>query len=632
MKISYKHLVKNIESNPSIEELSEKLFQLGHEHEINEDIFDIEFTPNRGDCLSLNGLLRDLSLFYEASNFNEVYNQEIKPFDMKFVNNASKYCRKISFLKIEIDEIPTEYKQYFNDFFLDLDIKKNNFFTDISNYISYETGQPTHCYDLLKIKEPVKLDFIDSKTEFETLLDKKITIDEKNLVFFDNNNKVINLAGIVGSKETACNKETKSVLVECAHFDPEQIIGKTIKYGINSEAAYKFERNTDPNCHDYVLRRFIKIIENHTNIKNIELYVDSKSEPKTDSLYFDIKKINKTLGEDIDEKECLSYLYKLGFSVKDNYIFIPSYRNDISTINDICEEVARAIGYNNIKRKEFKIHLDNKNQESFKENKIRKLLTNNGFCEVINDPFVGENSDNSVIVDNPLDSSRNFLRTSLKKSLLSNLLYNERRQKDSIKFFEISDIYSSTNSCKRVLGIIASGRVGKNFQDFSKNMDAKFLEKILKPISDKTHNIESIPRQSIESKSKNLINYLEIDIDNLKEPEYPYDQTTIRNIEKMQYEPISDFPSSIRDLSFSVKDYSMSLPLQDMVLNFQHDLLKEVFIFDYFLNEKQNEIKIGFRFAFQSSQSTITDIQVNEVINNIIEKSLNLESVSIPGL
>tara|TARA_B100000927_G_C16359253_1_gene426749 strand:- start:409 stop:900 length:492 start_codon:yes stop_codon:yes gene_type:complete len=163
-------------------------------------------------------------------------------------------------------------------------------------------------------------------------------------------------------------------------------------------------------------------------------------------------------------------------------------------------------------------------------------------------------------------------------------------------------------------------------------MDAKFLEKILKPISDKTHNIESIPRQSIESKSKNLINYLEIDIDNLKEPEYPYDQTTIRNIEKMQYEPISDFPSSIRDLSFSVKDYSMSLPLQDMVLNFQHDLLKEVFIFDYFLNEKQNEIKIGFRFAFQSSQSTITDIQVNEVINNIIEKSLNLESVSIPGL
>ena len=213
MKISYKHLVKNIESNPSIEELSEKLFQLGHEHEINEDIFDIEFTPNRGDCLSLNGLLRDLSLFYEASNFNEVYNQEIKPFDMKFVNNASKYCRKISFLKIEIDEIPTEYKQYFNDFFLDLDIKKNNFFTDISNYISYETGQPTHCYDLLKIKEPVKLDFIDSKTEFETLLDKKITIDEKNLVFFDNNNKVINLAGIEAPRKQISPRFGVSVVI-----------------------------------------------------------------------------------------------------------------------------------------------------------------------------------------------------------------------------------------------------------------------------------------------------------------------------------------------------------------------------------------------------------------------------------
>ena len=69
-----------------------------------------------------------------------------------------------------------------------------------------------------------------------------------------------------------------------------------------------------------------------------------------------------------------------------------------------------------------------------------------------------------------------------------------------------------------------------------------------------------------------------------------------------------------------------------MLLNFEHDLLKEVFIFDFFLNENQKEIKIGFRFTFQSTKSTVTDIQVNEVMNEIIKKSLNLESVSIPGL
>ncbi len=633
MKISYKHLLKNIESNPSIEELSEKLFQLGHEHEVVNEIFDLEFTPNRGDCLSLYGLLRDLALFYEILNCSEIYEPEIKSFDMQFINNCSKYCRKISFLKIEIDEIPNKYEDFLNDFFLDLDIKKNNFFTDISNYISYETGQPTHCYDLAKIIEPIRLDFIESKTEFETLLDKKISIDENNLVFYDNNNRVINLAGVIGSKETACNKKTTSVLVECAHFDPEQIIGKTIKYGINSEAAYKFERNTDPNCHDFVLRRFLKIIELHTSIKSIELYEDDNSEIKKESLYFDLRKINYILGTDIETDECIKYLDKLGFIVKDEEIFIPSHRNDIFTINDICEEVARAIGYDNIKRKEFQIDLLNSGDKSYKENKIKKLLVDMGFSEVINDPFVNEGSDNSIAVDNPLDSNRKFLRTSLKDSLLDNLLYNERRQNDSVKFFEISDIYSSSsNTCKRVLGIIASGRVAKNYEDFSKKIDIKYIQEALKSIIDKEYNIENISRESIGSKSKNLINYVEIELDNLREPDYSYDQISITDMERMHYVPISDFPSSTRDLSFSVKDFSTSELLQKMLLNFEHDLLKEVFIFDFFLNEKQKEIKIGFRFTFQSTESTVTDVQVNEVMNDIIKKSLNLESVSIPGL
>ncbi len=633
MKIHYKHLVKYIESKPDITELSQKLFQLGHEHEISSDIFEIEFTPNRGDCLSLKGLLRDLRLFYKVADFDHTYDQEIKPFDMQFINNAKHSCKKISFLKIEIDKVPTKYKGSLKDFFLDLDLKKNNFFTDISNFISYETGQPTHCYDLLKIKEPVRLDFIEKKSEFITLLDKKITIDEKNLVFFDKNNKIINLAGVVGSKESACNNQTKSVIVECAHFDPEEIAGKTIKYSINSEAAYKFERNTDPDCHYSVLRRFLKIVEIHTNIVNAELYEDENNYINKNSICFDLKKINKILGTDISSEDCLSYLDKLGFEFKDEKVLIPSYRNDISSINDISEEIARAIGYDNIRRKEFIIELNKDGKKSHKEDKIRKLLTDMGFYEVINDPFVRENSDYSISVDNPLDSNRNFLRTSLKNSLLENLQYNERRQKDSVKFFEISDIYSSSSkSHKRVLGIIASGRVDKNYEDFSKKIDTKYLKKILNSLLIEESYIKNIPRKFIESKSKNLINYIEIDLDTSNEIDYSYDEINISNIEKMQYVPISDFPSSIRDLSFSVMNYSMSEPLQNLLLNFHHELLKEVFIFDYFLNKKNNEIKIGFRFIFQSTESTITDIQVNQVISEIIEKSLELKSVSIPGL
>ena len=139
MKIAYKHILEHINSKPSINELSEKLFQLGHEHEIENDIFDMEFTPNRGDCLSVIGLLRDLSVFYKTDLKIEKYTDRIKTLELDFKNNAKNACPKISFLKIEISNQNIKpYKGKLKSYFDDLDCKKNNFFTDISNYLSYE--------------------------------------------------------------------------------------------------------------------------------------------------------------------------------------------------------------------------------------------------------------------------------------------------------------------------------------------------------------------------------------------------------------------------------------------------------------------------------------------------------------
>jgi phenylalanyl-tRNA synthetase beta chain len=102
------------------------------------------------------------------------------------------------------------------------------------------------------------------------LLDKKITLKDKNAVF-SLNNKVINLAGIMGGKSTACSAHTKTVLVECAYFKPEAIIGKSVKYDIKSEASHKFERGVDQDSQDKVLRRFIQVVSEHANIKEMSI-------------------------------------------------------------------------------------------------------------------------------------------------------------------------------------------------------------------------------------------------------------------------------------------------------------------------------------------------------------------------
>ena len=127
MKIAYSHLVSRIKENPSIDEISKSLFQLGHEHEIEGTLFDIEFTPNRGDCLSINGLLRDLSVFYTVEINQDIYSDEINELQLDFENLSPDTCPRITFLKLEIDKNPNNYKEYLDNYFNDLNINKNNF-------------------------------------------------------------------------------------------------------------------------------------------------------------------------------------------------------------------------------------------------------------------------------------------------------------------------------------------------------------------------------------------------------------------------------------------------------------------------------------------------------------------------
>ena len=641
MKIAYEHLIKFIPSRPSIENISEKFFQLGHEHEIENNIFDMELTPNRGDCLSINGLLRDLSVFYEITPNNEIYTDDIKSLDINFVNNSQEACPSISFLKIKIQGEVSAYKGIFQDYFDDLDVNKNNFFTDISNYISYETGQPTHCYDAEKVTSLISLETSVEEYEFKTLLDKTIKLEDENLVFVQND-EVINLAGVMGGSSTACSKDTKSVIVECAYFNPENVIGQSIKYDIKSDAAHKFERGVDPLCHEKVLRRFLKIVDEHATIKNVEIFKRDYMSHNSTEIPFSIERINNILGLSCNSEELQDYLTKLGFNIDKNKIIAPSYRSDIKTENDIAEEVARVIGYNNIPTQPIKIpKLSNTSAKNLEllENNIKTLLISEGFFEVINDPFVNHETNNSIKLDNPLDSGRKNLRINLEKSLIDNLLYNERRQQDSIKLFEITDVYyieKKELKSKRKLGIICSGRVGKNYLDFSRKIDSKYLTNILEKFNKKiSFNPHLINRDELETKLNDKIIYLEIDLNELENYDFDIldkEKFILNKNNFKKYIPISSFPSSVRDLSFAVADKEKYHDLQNLLLDYKDILIKEIFVFDFYHNENKDEIKIGFRFVFQSNSSTITEGEVNNIMNEIIEKALSIPSVEIPGL
>ena len=635
MKIAYEHLVEHINSKPSIDEISKNLFQLGHEHEIENSIFDIEFTPNRGDCLSLNGLLRELQLFYEIDSKHTLYREKINNFKLDFVNNDKNACNKITFLKLQINEEVLPYTGELESYFTDLDNKKNNFFTDISNYISYETGQPTHCYDLGKIDNQITLETSSQSESFISLLDKKIELKDKNLVFKMSGN-IINLAGIIGDKSTACSKKTREVLIECAYFQPEKIIGKSVIYDIKSEAAYKFERGVNPSGHEKILRRFLKIVEQHAEIINVSIFKEDYTVLKEKIVPFDVNRICSILGVNIDKKNISNFLTRLDFIVSDKLIQIPHHRSDIASLNDIAEEIARSFGYDNIPVESISIpKLAKSFSKDSKTKKLRKFLINKGFFEVINNPFAISCEKKSLRVDNPLDSNKRFMRLNMKESLIKNLIYNERRQHDSIKLFVISDVYSfdETPIKKTLIGIIASGRLGNNYEEFSKKIDHKYIQSILADLyNEDSILIKSIPRESLDTKIKDEIFYVEADINELsfKNDKLEFDNFSLSK--EIKYSPISEYPSSYRDLSFSVKNQSSLEALQKLILTYENKLIKSAFIFDFFINEKKQEIKIGFRIIFQSLNKTITDNEINLVIDCIIKESTKIDWVTIPGI
>tara|TARA_B100000900_G_scaffold415115_1_gene443866 strand:+ start:2585 stop:4483 length:1899 start_codon:yes stop_codon:yes gene_type:complete len=632
MKILYQDLINHLSDKPSKELLSEKLFQLGHEHEILGDIFDMELTPNRGDCLSLLGLARDLNIFFGKSKPVDIFEDNFDSLEIDFENLSPSDCPQISFLEIEIEEATDNYKPYLENYFSGLGNKKTNFFTDISNFISYELGQPTHCFNREAVKNKLIFENKDCKNTFKTLLNSEITLKDYNCVFILDG-EIISLAGVMGGASTACSRETKKVLVECAYFNPESIIGKSIKYNLISDASHKFERGVDIALQEMVLRRFTKVVQDHAKLKSVRLKSFTAGHIKSTSIPIDLKKINNILGTSLEKDEYIRYLKDLGFDITDQ-IKIPTYRHDIVSNNDLAEEIARVIGYNNIKSTPINLKKIAYNHEG-KVAKLESLLVENGFYEVINFPFTSFKERESINIDNPLDSNRNNLRISLKESLIENLLYNERRQKDSVKLFEISDIYSKDKELKqqKKLGLIISGRQGHNYNNFQKKLDYHYLNELLNSDhGEDIFEITEISRNNLNTKKKDKILYVEKSLEDIPESFFSKLSIEQKAIDFINYKPISEYPSSTRDFSFVIEEVQSVNEIIDMLNNISDEIIKDSFIFDYYKDDKREIIKLGYRFIFQSHLKTLSDFEINKKVNEILSPILKIDGISIPGM
>ena len=182
--------------------------------------------------------------------------------------------------------------------------------------------------------------------------------------------------------------------------------------------------------------------------------------------------------------------------------------------------------------------------------------------------------------------------------------------------------------CRKVL--IAQRQL---YEDFSLKINKKYMINLFKKIlPDEIFDFETISRENLDTKIKSEIVSLEIDIKKISDEVLKYNEMSKPPTEFKVYESISELPLSYKDISFSVKDYTKLSELENFILNYKDKILKNIFIFDYYKNEEKNEIKIGFRFTFQSQHETLNSNQIEKVLDNIIKKSLKIKSITIPGM
>ena len=397
---------------------------IGNILDIEDEIYDFEITPNRPDCLGILGIANELKC---AINREEKENILIKKGDFEKVANVVEKIDNITvnvesedvkrYLAIPLHnvkniETPKEIKERLQTMGVN---PKGNILVDISNYIMFETGNPTHIFDLDILNNinndknsnngdnELVVKIANNSGKIELLNDEKLELSDDLTISVNGEN--LALVGIMGGKNSGVNENTKNILIEIATFERKKIRDTSRKYNVRTESSARFEKKLSPRLPELAFLRMITLMKDLgvidenvfesgkiSVIDYIRKDVKENFENKQNTLInFSSGDINKVLGMDITEEEMLDILTKLGFEKyegKNNILVKPYIREDIERKEDLAEEVIRFYGYDNLKEtlpklERGNIYKGNDKDLSVITKDIRNILKIEGYNQII---------------------------------------------------------------------------------------------------------------------------------------------------------------------------------------------------------------------------------------------------------
>ncbi len=420
--------------------------------QLNDQCIDIDLTPNRGDCLGIIGIAREVGAMNNVPLLKEIsahvppVTKKTLPVTISAPTGCNRYIgRIISGLRSDA-HTPIWMQERLRR----SGVRSIHPVVDVTNYIMIEMGQPMHAFDLQKIKGGIEVRF-GRDEESLTLLDgRTISLNENSLVIADHE-KALALAGIMGGANSEVTENTVDILLESAFFDPLTIRATGRDFGIQTDGAQRWERGVDFTIQASAIEYASELILQIAGGSAGPLIEVTKGEfPKRDAVHLRSERIARLLGVNLAEDDVHRFLTALGMQVSktdDGWTAIPpSYRYDIQIENDLIEELARMYGYNHIpSTHQLCTMLPQAGSDLvLSTERFRQLLNDRGYHEVITYSFVSPELEKVFTPDyepyhllNPISSEMSVMRTTLWPGLLQAYRHNADRQQDRVRIFEI---------------------------------------------------------------------------------------------------------------------------------------------------------------------------------------------------
>lgn len=636
---------------------------------LDDVIFEINVTPNRADCLSHRGLAYELSaLLNRPFQTTEVKNPSSpKGATAKVMLEASQACPRYSGVRIDgikVGESPQWLKQRLTN----VGLRSINNIVDITNYIMFDFGQPMHAFDFDKLQGgEIVIRHAKANEKFKALDDKEHTLAGDELVIADKS-RVVALAGVIGGLDSGVTDATKNIFLESAFFSA-QIVRRTARAkGIETDSAYRFSRGVNPEHTVKALESAMKLVLEVAGGAVAGDVSDLYPLPiKREPISITVDKVENRLGYKVDANDFHKVLERLGCTINNDKVTAPSHRWDLNIAEDLIEEYARINGYEKIGER-----LPQLSQEPTEHNKtytltrrISEYLTKQGLSQAINYAFLhpnlqktalGDVSAIQVPVQNPVSEDFGVMRVSLLPSLLNNVSFNVRHGNENGDVFEVATaiqkngeefqeslrlgfaFWGESSSIWTKSKVPAVYRLKTHIENLmmTEFPGDKFSWEIPDTIPPLFHPKQCVslffrgkkrgiigaihPRLAKEYKLKMDVAFAELPVEDIFG-----DKKVVR------YKEIPAFPSIEKDVAFIIPQSVKAESVKKEMTKLAGDMLKTISVIDLYQGAplKANERSVAFRLQFQKNDRTLSDDEVNQVFNKVIQDTQAKLSITL---